>query len=271
MSRIACTVSFIFTYKGDEKMNNLLNSANLFLKRNSSTILTWIGAAGVVATAVTAVKATSKAAALLEQAKEEKEDDLTILEKIKVAGPAYIPSALIGASTIACIFGANILNKRQQASVVSAYAIIDNSYKEYKAKLKELYGEDADKEIEGEVAKVQYDRNDIMPIEDGKQLFFDYFSLRYFESTMEEVLRAENAFNKNYSLCGYAALNEFYDTLGIPRVDYGYELGWSKEAADMFYGYDWIDFEHERVDLGDGMDCIIISMSHMPTADYLGF
>lgn len=251
-------------------MNNLLNRTHLFLKRNSSTILTCVGAIGVVATAVTAVKATPKAVELLERAREEKEEDLTKTEIIKVAGPAYIPSILIGASTIACIFGANALNQRQQGALMSAYALMDNSYKEYKAKLQELYGEDARKEIEGEIVKDRFEDEDIT-VEDGKQLFFDYYSLRYFESTMEDVLKAENMFNKNYALTGYAALNEFYDSLDIPRLDHGYEIGWSREAADMFYGYDWIDFEHERVDLGNGMECIIISMSHYPTADYLGF
>ena len=115
-------------------MNKLLRSSKLFLKRNSSTILTVVGATGVIATSVMAVKATPKALAMIEKAKEEKGEDLTKLETIKVAGPAYIPAAIAGISTIACIFGANILNKRQQAALMSAYALIDNSYKEYKNK-----------------------------------------------------------------------------------------------------------------------------------------
>ena len=89
---------------------NLLSSSKLFLKRNSSTILTCIGAAGVIATSVLAVKATPKAMALLEQSEEEKGEKLTNMEKVQVAGPAYIPAAIVGASTIACIFGANVLS-----------------------------------------------------------------------------------------------------------------------------------------------------------------
>ena len=90
-----------------------------FLTRNASTILTFIGAGGVIATSVIAVKATPGALKLLERAKEEKGEDLTTLEKVKVAGPAYIPAVVTGASTIACIFGANVLNKRNQASLMS--------------------------------------------------------------------------------------------------------------------------------------------------------
>ena len=53
-------------------MNKLLRSSKLFLKRNSSTILTVVGATGVIATSVMAVKATPKALTMIEKAKEEK-------------------------------------------------------------------------------------------------------------------------------------------------------------------------------------------------------
>ena len=233
-------------------------------------ILTCVGSIGVAATAVLAVKATPKAMRLLESAEEEKGEELTTLETVKIAGPAYIPAAITGVSTIACIFGANILSKCQQASLMSAYALVENSYKEYKNKLKTLYGDDADKEITKEIVKDRYENYDAS-VSDEKQLFFDYFSMRYFESTMEEVLIGENNFNKNLTLNGYASLNELYDSLGIPRVDYGYELGWSHEAGGAFYGYSWIDFEHEKITLEGDLECCIISMSNEPTADFLGF
>lgn len=253
-----------------KKLNDLFGKTKLFFKRNSSTILTCVGSIGVVTTAVLAVKATPKAIRLLESAEEEKGEELTTLETVKIAGPAYIPAAITGVSTIACIFGANILSKCQQASLMSAYALIENSYKEYKNKLKVLYGDDADKEVTQEIVKDRYEDYDVS-VSDGKQLFFDYFSMRYFESTMEKVLIGENNFNKNLTLNGYASLNELYDSLGIPRVDYGYELGWSHEAGGAFYGYSWIDFEHEKITLEGDLECCIISMSHEPTADFLGF
>ena len=169
-------------------MNNLVNVSKSFLKRNASTILTCIGAAGVIATSIAAVKATPKAEILLREAEEEKGENLTTLEKIQIAGPAYIPSLLIGASTIACIFGANVLNTRQQATLMSAYGLLDTSYKEYSKKVKELYGEEADNKVKEEVTKEHYTE---IPetIPEGKQLFFDFKTLNYFESTMDEVLQ----------------------------------------------------------------------------------
>ena len=139
--------------KPNQSLQKLCNQSALYLKKHSSTILTCIGAMGVIGTAVTAVRATPKAIRLIEQTEYEKGEELTKLEIVKLAGPAYIPSILIGASTITCIFGANALNKRQQAALVSAYALVDNSYKEYRAKVKELFGEEADIKIREAIAK----------------------------------------------------------------------------------------------------------------------
>lgn len=243
---------------------SLLQSSIKFLKKNASTILTYVGSAGVIATSVMAAKSTPKALALLENAKNEKEEDLTKLEKVKIAGPAYIPAIIMGASTIACIFGANALNQRQQAALMSAYALLDNSYKDYKKKLAELYGEDTVDEIKEEIVKDKYEENPYQ-VEAGKQLFYDDFSQRYFESTTENVLRAEHELNKmlatNYEVC----LNEFYELLGIDRVDYGDYLGWSTGELVETYQYSWIDFHHQKVIMDDGLECTIISISMEPT------
>lgn len=247
------------------KLNGLLNKAELFIKRNSSTILTCVGAAGVIATSIMAVKATPKAMRKLEEAKDEKGMDLTKTEKFVVAGPAYIPAAIAGASTIACIFGANILNKRHQAALMSAYALLDNSFKDYKKKTEELYGEDAPSRIREEMAKDKYEETEVG---DDKILFYDDFSGRYFESTMETVIKAEYEINRKISLWGGAVLNEFYDLLGIEPTDYGNFLGWS-DGALMDMGWtSWLDFHNEKVVMDDGLECYIISMAYEPMYDY---
>ena len=161
-------------------MNKLVNQSKRFLNRNLSTILTCLGGAGVVVTSVLAVKATPKALKLLETAKEKKGEELTSFEVIRTAGPIYIPAIITGVSTIACIFGANVLNKRSQAALMSAYALLDNSYKDYKKKVVELYGEEADREVKSSIAKDKYEETDVK-VDDTKKLFFDFYSSRYFE------------------------------------------------------------------------------------------
>lgn len=239
----------------------------LLVKRNAPTILTCVGGLGVVATSIMAAKATPKAIRLLEEAKEKKGENLTKLETFKVAGPVYIPSIITGISTLACIFGANALNKRQQATLMSAYALLDSSYKEYKSKVKEVYGENADKEIREEIVKDKYE-DEAVTVDDGKQLFYEEYSGRYFETTPETVLKAEYEINKILSTDCYATLNEFYDLLNIPTVDFGDELGWSSAQMFDMYWSSWLDFEHEKVVMEDGLECFIIHMPYPPVADY---
>ena len=164
--------------KGEYNMN----------KSAISTFLTCLGAVGVVATSIAAVKSAPKAKKLIEEAEHEKEVPLTKFEKVKAAAPAYIPAIVVGASTIACIFGANVLNKQSQASLASAYALLSSSYQEYKDKVVELYGEDADDRVKDEIVKDHYEESEY-DIPEGEQLFFDFNTLQYFTSTMDKVLQ----------------------------------------------------------------------------------
>ena len=244
-------------------VNRLLNESKLFIKRNASTILTGIGGAGVIATSIMAVKATPKALTLLENAKEEKGDDLTKLESIKIAGPAYIPTILVGVSTIACIFGANILNRRHQAALMSAYALLDNSYKEYKSKVIDLYGEEADARVREEIAKDKH-TGDEKSSDNDSVLFYDEFSGRYFNALMSDVLKAEYDLNRKLATWGGVYLNEFYELVGLPTTDYGDHLGWSAAGLYDMCWEQWLDFNHEKFTLDDGLEGHIITFSQEP-------
>lgn len=166
------------------------------LYRSSPTILTVVASVGVIVTTITAVRATPKAVKLLKEAELEKGENLTKVEIIRVAGPSYIPSALLGISTIVCIFGANALNQKKQASLMSAYVMLNESYKQYRKSAKIVYGEDADDKIHVEMAKdamvATYDwgyqvYNMDMDSESERLLFYDLSSKKYFRTTMEAV------------------------------------------------------------------------------------
>ena len=251
-----------------------MTKPNLFLKKNSATILTVAAAAGVIITSVLSAKAAIKASRVLAHKEEENGEKLTLEETISLVWTIYIPPVVAGMSTIACVFGANILNKRQQASLASAYALIDNSYKEYKAKLKELYGEEAHNNIVDSIAAEKCDEANIsaggltsaytQEIESDAEprLFYDEYSGRYFETTIEKVLLAEYHLNRNYILRGFARLNEFYEFLGLEPTDYGETVGW--DICDEIY---WIDFNHRKAFIGDdndGFECYIIEMPYYP-------
>lgn len=249
-------------------MNKLLRQSQLFLKKNGSTILTCLGGVGVVATAVMAAKATPKALKQLELAQEEKGEELTTFEIVKTAGPVYIPTFVTGVSTLACIFGANVLNKRQQAAMMSAYALLDSSYKDYKKKVTELYGEEADKRVVEDIARDKYEESEVTLTDDNNQLFYDKYSERYFESTLEKVVEAEYKLNRMLAQGFGAYLNEYYDLLGLDDVDYGDHLGWSPYELTETYWACWIDFEHTKTILDDGLECTIIEFIQEPTFDF---
>ena len=248
-------------------MSNLLSKAHLFLKRNSSSILTGIGAAGVVVTSVIAVKSTPKAIHILEEAKEEKGEDLTVIETVRAAGPIYIPAIISGVSTIACIFGANILNKRSQAALASAYMFLDNSYKEYKNKVSELYGDDANNNIREEIAKDKY-KNYNKSFTDDKQLYFDEYSGRYFQSTPEDIQKAEYELNRTLSIDDEVSLNDWYEYIGLDSLDHGRDFGWSTGINYEQYWQSWIDFNHTKTVLDDGLECTIISFNQEPVSGF---
>lgn len=247
-------------------MNGLLEQSRKFVKRNASTILTVAGGVGVVATTIMAVKATPKAVTLLEKAKEEKGEELTTIEKVQVAWKPYIPVVLTGVGTIACIFGANILSKRQQASLISAYTLIDGSFKDYKKKVEELYGEEGVSHIKEELAKDKY--TPMENLDNNKQLFYDEFSKTYFESTMEDVLQAEYEVNRMIANEGGAYLYEFYNYLNIPYEPYAKELGWSQGILSAMYWTYWLDFDHSKMTTDDGRECHIITMRQEPVIDF---
>lgn len=254
------------------------------LKKASPTLLTCVGAVGVLATAALAVKATPKAIELVKADSRKNHDGdphaATRMEVIKSCWKCYVPATITGAATIVCIFGANILNKRQQASIASAYALVSRSYNDYKRKLKELYGEEAHKKIIESLAVEKAENMHItscglvstssLEFEDAheeQRLFYDSFSERYFQATISQVLQAEYHVNRNFALMGgFVPLNMFYEFLGIEVPQDFAGLGWW--VNDEMY---WIDFNHTKAMVDDGLngevECYIIDMEYTPTTE----
>ncbi|NLD50529.1 MAG: hypothetical protein GX660_25590 [Clostridiaceae bacterium] len=251
-----------------------MNNLNSYFKKACPTILSVLGAVGVITTTVLAVKATPKAIRLLKNAEAEKlsqlgeerentAETLTKKEIFLTTWKCYIPTTLVGLSTIACIFGANLMSKKNQAALISAYAMLNESYKNYKNGAKKVFGEDADSKIKIEMAKDAYVSAeeiylyslDTDPAE--KILCYDLLSKRYFNTTMGAVLNAEYHVNRNLNIRGFVSVNEFYEFLGIESVENGDNIGWS--YFENLDGFMWLDFENTFNIMDDGMECCIIS------------
>ena len=262
----------------------LLKRAGKVFKKATPTILTCISAAGVVATVVLAVRSTPKALKCIEEAKAAKNtengENLTQMETMAACWRCYIPAAVTGIATIGCIFGANALNRHQQASLVSAYALVSRSFNSYKQKVKEFYGEEAHKKV---MASLAAEKSTKPPLYAGsltqmtslgfedvgeeERLFYDAISDRYFQATISQVLQAEYHLNRNFALTGgFITLNQFYEFLGISKVPGGDEVGWM--VSDGLY---WVDFDHQKTVVDDGLngevECYIIDAPFPPVTE----
>ena len=158
--------------------------------RHVPTMLSVVGTAGIIATTVLAIKATPKALRLLELGEDAKGEKLTKWEMVRLAGPTYIPTVTTGILTIACVLGADRLNKKQQATLITACALANNAYRDYKDKTTEMLGPDIDARIRESVMKDKLKEAHDSDSED-KQLFFDMGTGQYFESTLEFVKMAD--------------------------------------------------------------------------------
>ena len=200
-------------------------------------------------------------------------DAYTKTEAFQSARLCYIPASLVGMSTIACIFGANILNKHQQATITSAYALLSNTYQDYERKTKEIFGEEGHQKIIDAIAAERADDvyisspgicgSDSLSFSERNpedvRLFYDSFSERYFESTIPQVLEAEYHLNRNWALGREICVNDLYDFLGIDKIPGGEALGWFYED-----GISWIDFNHHKTVLNDGLEVYVIDIEYPP-------
>lgn len=238
------------------------------LRRSSPAILTCLSVVGVVGTSVMAVRATPKALQLIKDKKDELDSDrLKLMEVVQITWKCYMPSILIGIGTITCIIGIGRVNKRNQASLMSAYAMLNESYKQYRKSAKIVYGEDADDKIHAEMAKdamvSTYDwgyqvYNMDMDSESERLLFYDLASKKYFRTTMAAVLNAQYHVNRNLSIKGDCSLNEYLSFLGVEGIDGGDELGWDITYMAEEMNCYWLDFDNYKSTLEDGLECIII-------------
>ena len=243
------------------------------MKTKNAVICTILGAASAVLAPILAVKATTKATKILEEIKKGKDENLTKAEVVKTVWKCYIPTATAMIMSVTCVVGAEILNHKQQISLVSAYALLEQTYKQYHNKVKDILGFDKAEELQNESFREAglQNQNDQEPLTDyRKRTFYDTNTSRYFESTIEEIQDAEYALNRKMALEGSASLNDWCDLVGLPKIADGADVGWSLGAGLSLYGYQWIEFEHVKSTIAENdMECYIINTPFTPTADYL--
>lgn len=248
---------------------------------NSTTILTGMGVSGTVATAYLTGRASFKAARLIDEAQNEIEvqeqvnkvsgnrsveiKPLTTSRKIRLVLPLYISPLSIGIVTITSIIVANKISSKKIAALTVASGISERALQEYKAKVIEKLGERQDRTIRDEVAQDRVRKyppksNEVILAGTGEVLCYDMLTGRYFQSTVEEIKRAENKIN--YELIHFmsASLSMFYDEIGLPPTTYTDSVGWNTNNH--------MEVQFSTVLSPDDRPCIAIDFVNPPTADY---
>lgn len=262
------------------------------LKKHSPEILLATGVIGGVASAVLACKATTKINGILEETKEKVEmihegvdagqvigiedGETKIVEYSKEDGTKdlaivyaqtgmkllklYGPSLALGAASLGCILAShNIVHKRNLA-LGAAFAAIDTSFKEYRGRVKERFGEQLDRELKYNI-KTQEIEETVVD-EKGKEKtvkktintadpnnysdyarFFDEYCVGFWHKNAEDNLfflkQQQNWANEKLKTRGYLFLNEVYEMLGIPVTKAGQVVGW---VYDSDRGDGYVDF-----------------------------
>ena len=215
-------------------LGRLFKTVKLKATEHSPEILMGIGIAGMFTTTILAVRATPKVLTLIQEAEDEKQEELTKLEIVKASWKPYIPAVVTCGLSTACLISSGTVNSRRNAALATAYKISETALTEYREKVVETIGEKKEKTVRDAVAKKQIEKNpitknEVIVTDRGSTLCYDPLSARYFKTDIDRIKRAENNLNKQmlHDISGYASLNEFYDELGLEHTSIGEELGWN--------------------------------------------
>lgn len=234
-----------------------------FLRKHGGTLLAIGASVGVVLTAIETGKATIKAEKLVELNKDVPEYDMK--EKVKDCWQFYIPAAVLGAGTIGCIIGSNMLSRKEIASLSAAYVALGKSYQQYRRQVAERIGSEAEADIL-EKSKVEE------PAEEDKQLLcYEPFSNRYFHATEAELYDAFYQTNRDFSLNGEVSINNLYSYLGLDYLPEKDDVGWCSDYMINEWEYFWIDFVANKQTTDDGLEVYQVYAFQPPIPDYLDY
>lgn len=246
----------------------LLKSTSKLIRKHSPEILTGIGIAGMVATTIMAVKATPKAILLInEKEVEMRVEKLPKKEVVKTVWKCYVPAAVTGVASVACVLGASSINAKRNAALATAYTITETALKEYKEKIVETIGEKKAEEISAAVSQDKLDKNPVVKAEvietgNGKTLCYDALSGRYFHSDVDKIKRAEYELNRQILNEGYVSLNDFYYALDLDPIKVGDKLGWNCNQER------YIDVKFGSALTTEQQPCLVLDFNVAPIYDY---
>lgn len=276
-----------------KSVNGVASKTVMKLKKHSPEILVVAGIAGTVVSAVLACKATTKVAEILDETKgtldtihegmetgainsqeytteDGKKDTVVVYAQtgMKLA-KLYAPAIILGTLSITSILASNNILRKRNVALGAAYAAIDKSFKEYRGRVIERFGEQVDTELKYGIKAKKFEEIEVDP-ETGKEkkvkktvmvadpnlqsdyaVYFDSKSRNY-ETNPDYnrmFLKAQQAFaNDKLQTRGHLFLNEVLDDLDLPRTPAGQIVGWTKDGPDGYVNFRIVEVEREAED-----------------------
>lgn len=276
-----------------KSVNGVASKAVMKLKKHSPEILVVAGIAGTVVSAVLACKATTKVAEILDETKgtldtihdgmetgaingqeytteDGKKDTVVVYAQTGMElAKLYAPAIILGTLSITSILASNNILRKRNVALGAAYAAIDKSFKEYRGRVIERFGEQVDTELKYGIKAKKFEEIEVDP-ETGKEkkvkktvmvadpnlqsdyaVYFDSKSRNY-ETNPDYnrmFLKAQQAFaNDKLQTRGHLFLNEVLDDLDLPRTPAGQIVGWTKDGPDGYVNFRIVEVERETED-----------------------
>ena len=277
-----------------EKLMKTYKKVELKAIKHSPELLAGVGVVGVVGSLVMACKATTKLSDILDESKEQldkikevaadpayeekysqddakKDTTITYVQTAMKVTKLYAPSVILCASSLGCLLASNNILKKRNAALSAAYMTVDKSFKEYRKRVADRFGEEVEKEIRynikaEEITKVDEDGNEvtetvkIMDGTDDPNSYSDY--ARFFDESCAAwqndaeynltFLKAQQQYaNDLLKARGRLFLNEVYRMLGIDETKAGQVVGWvynpDNPTGDNFVDFGIYNMQRERV------------------------
>ena len=266
------------------KISNQVYKLGFKVMKHSPEILLISGVVGCVTSAIMACGATTKIGEILAKT----EDDINIIHaaaegKIPTKEPyteedskrdittvyvqtglklvkLYAPAVILGGLSITAILSSNNILRKRNVALAAAYATVDGSFKDYRDRVIDRFGEQVDNELKHGIKAKTIE--EIITDENGNEIktekaievaepsehnmytkIFDESS-RYWSSTPDYnqmfLIGRERYANDLLNVRGYLFLNDVLDMLDIPRTKEGQIVGWVKDTKNGGAGY--VDF-----------------------------
>ena len=262
-----------------KSMNLTFNKIGFQLQKKSPEILVAAGVVGVVVSAVMACKATPKALKVAEKTGDDmdriqnaEESGVTLAGELYTQEDArndriqvYSPAVLLGAASITCILTSHKILRKRNMALAAAYATLDQSFKDYRGRVLERFGEQVEKELRynlkakeiettvvDEKGKEKKVKETVDVVDEGWDpskyspyaRIFDEGHPAYMKNAEQNrfyLLARQSQANDRLKSRGHLFLNEVYEMLGFQLTKAGAVVGWIYDDKEPM-GDNFVDF-----------------------------